>query len=700
MVVMAILKACFTSNKVKKSISHIVDNVFLILFIFAALLLPGKTLAQQYVVGGDFDYAPFSFIDNTGKPSGLDIEVLEAVAGLKGIGLTFQLSSWDTALSRMKSGETDIIVGIIFSEEREEYFDFTIPIHTEHYSIFIRKDLPLEELSSLYDYKLVVLEEDISIDKYLIPMGLFEDYISAKSLPEALSIIDLGLADYVLAPNLLGLNEIRKNNYQNIEIKGPSIIPSIYSFAIRKGNTELLNLLNDGISELRRSGRLTEIQEKWRFYETEEDRYENLARNIGIFFIITVVLLVLVFIWIRSLRAQIRKQTESLNLKNFELQKSEEKFRVITENSSDVIWHLNEKFILTYISPADERIRGFKKEEVIGQSLFSILKPEGIQLLMDANNKRMSDLSKGIRSAPAIYELEERCKDGSWVWVEATAEAFYDKDGNITGYHGVSRDISKRKKAELLLIEREAQLRELNSTKDKLFSIIAHDLRSPFNAILGFSEILNDKTNELNADEYEQYLGFINTSARRTLALLDNLLAWAKSQTGKNTFNPLKTDLNEIIHEVLDISKSVAKIKNISISYSQEGDIEVCADANMLKTILRNLISNAIKFTHPDGEIVLLAAKTDGHVEITVSDNGVGMSEDIRAKLFQIDKSTTTAGTANEKGSGLGLILCKEFVDKHGGKIWVQSEAGKGSSFIFTLPTDEIGCVAADAISM
>lgn len=390
-------------------------NLVLTFILFATLLQPNTLFSQEYVVGGDFDYAPFSFIDKTGKPSGLEIEVIEAIAELKGIDLKFQLSSWDVALSKIMTGQTDIIVGIIFSEERAQLLDFTIPIHTEYYSIFIRKDLPLDDLSSLYDYKLAVLDKDISIDKYLIPMGLFEDYILAKSLPEAFSAIELGLADYVLAPNLLDMNEIEKNNYQNIDIKGPSIIPSIYAMAVQKGNAELLSILNSGISELRRSRELTRIQERWKVYSHDDDRYKNLARTIGIVFVIAVILLILFLIWVWSLRVQIRKQTQSIILKNQELQKSEEKFRVITENSSDVIWHLDRKFILTYISPADERIRGFKKEEVVGQSLFSILKPEGIQLLMEANKKRMDNLSKGILSAPAIYELEERCKDGSWI---------------------------------------------------------------------------------------------------------------------------------------------------------------------------------------------------------------------------------------------------------------------------------------------
>ena len=661
-------------------------NIYLIFILFATLVQPGNIFAQEYVVGGDSDYAPFTFIDKTGKASGLEIDVLEAIAARSDVKVNFQLSSWDNALSDFKTGKTDIIVGIIFSEEREKFLDFTIPIHTEYYSIFIRKDLPFKDLSSLYNYKLVALDEDVSIEKYLIPMGLFNNYTLAESLPEALSVIELGLADFVLAPNLLGLNVIENNKYQNIEIKGPSIIPSIYCMAVQKGNTQLLNILNNGISELRRNGKLTEIQEKWKVYEQDDFKYKRTAKIIGIVFIIAILSLILVFIWVWLLRLQIKKQTESINLKNQELQKSEEKFRIITENSSDIIWHLDSNFLLTYISPADERIRGFKREEVLGTSLFSILKPEGIDMLKEANKKRMIDLSNGIKSAPVIYELEQLCKDGNWVWVEATATAFYDRDGKISGYHGVSRDISERKKAELLLKERESQLRELNSTKDKLFSIIAHDLRSPFNAILGFSEILIKNKKELEVAESEKYLGIINSTAENTLILLDNLLAWAKSQTGKITYQPVKIKLAAIFSEILEVSKSNAKIKNISLKSIQTDDVEVHADVNMLKTILRNLISNAIKYTHSNGEIVISAVQNQNNIEITVADNGVGMSEETQNKLFAIDTNIITKGTANEKGSGLGLILCKEFIEKHGGKIWVKSELGKGSAFIFSLP--------------
>ena len=234
--------------------------------------------------------------------------------------------------------------------------------------------------------------------------------------------------------------------------------------------------------------------------------------------------------------------------------------------------------------------------------------------------------------------------------------------------------------------EDKGKLEELNRTKDKLFSIIAHDLRSPFNSILGFSELLISDSGNLKVEETQKYIGYINSSAKSTLNLLDNLLNWAKSQTGKIKFKPEKIIVSLIIQEIIDISNSPAKIKNISIINKQSKEVVVCADRNMLMVVMRNLMSNAIKFTRLGGQITIDVISKNKLVEISISDSGVGMHEDIKKQLFTTTSYTTSRGTENEKGSGLGLILCKEFIEKHGGTIWVESEVGKGSDFKFTLP--------------
>ena len=230
------------------------------------------------------------------------------------------------------------------------------------------------------------------------------------------------------------------------------------------------------------------------------------------------------------------------------------------------------------------------------------------------------------------------------------------------------------------------ELKGLNDTKNKLLSIIGHDLRSPFIGILGLSELLIDNIEEYEIEESKQFLGSINSSAKSTLTLLDNLLGWANFQTGQINFNPEDLNFSSIMQEILDIYTLSLKVKNISLKYAQSDDLEVYADLNMFKTVLRNLISNSIKFTNSKGNVEVNALQKKNCIEITVSDDGVGMNKKTMIKLFKLHNKATKLGTDKESGSGLGLLLCKEFVEKHGGTIWAKSEIGKGSIFKFTLP--------------
>ncbi len=258
--------------------------------------------------------------------------------------------------------------------------------------------------------------------------------------------------------------------------------------------------------------------------------------------------------------------------------------------------------------------------------------------------------------------------------------------GQVIGLIGITHDITERKKAEENLLQLNTKLKELNATKDKLFSIIAHDLRSPLNNILGFSELLIEQIQTTDIEESKKFATIINTSAKNNLGLLDNLLTWGKTQTEQIGFIPENLKLNPIVEKVFLVSNLTALLKNIKLISSLSDDIVVYADQNMLSTILRNLIANAIKFTESGGKVDISAVSHQSHIEISVTDNGVGITEKNKKKLFGVDLNFTTRGTQNEGGSGLGLILCKEFVEKHQGKIWVESELGKGCKFIFTLP--------------
>jgi len=230
------------------------------------------------------------------------------------------------------------------------------------------------------------------------------------------------------------------------------------------------------------------------------------------------------------------------------------------------------------------------------------------------------------------------------------------------------------------------ELTKSNTTKDRILSIIGHDLRNPFNVVSGFSEILLEEYRDLPPETIEQYLNLISNSSKNGNVLLENLLQWSRTQTGGIIFEPIHLNLLLVAEESFNFLEGDALKKNITIQLQIDPDISVEADENMLKTILRNLLSNAIKFTRENGSITVYSSLKSDHVELCVSDSGVGIPEEKIPLLFNIDTNISTRGTSHETGTGLGLILCKEFVEKHHGKIWVESAVGIGSQFKFTLP--------------
>lgn len=241
------------------------------------------------------------------------------------------------------------------------------------------------------------------------------------------------------------------------------------------------------------------------------------------------------------------------------------------------------------------------------------------------------------------------------------------------------------------LNESENRYKELNASKDKFFNIIAHDLKNPFSTVVNFSEVLLSEEEDLSEPEKMEILRVIKETTFNTLQLLENLLNWSRTQTGRIAFNPVKLVLKILIEDVLTMLSSTASRKEIQIRVDCNDDFVVRADENMLKTILRNLITNAIKYTDRDGQILISASVAEGEdTVVCVKDNGIGISAKNQKKLFSLEESTHTRGTDDETGTGLGLILCKEFVEYHKGKIWVESESGKGSKFCINLPFDNL----------
>jgi signal transduction histidine kinase len=247
-------------------------------------------------------------------------------------------------------------------------------------------------------------------------------------------------------------------------------------------------------------------------------------------------------------------------------------------------------------------------------------------------------------------------------------------------------EVSVRVATHLKICRQNADLRELNATKDKFFSIIAHDLRGPIGNMLSISEMISEK-GQVDEDTLYMFLKLQKELSKETIQLLENLLIWARSNTNRIDFEPVLLDLNILIRESIESANVQAMNKNIAISDSSVSSCQVFADENMIRLILRNLLSNAIKFTSHEGKINVSAYSGINHeVVISVSDTGIGIPSDMLKNLFRIEVSSKRYGTDGEASNGLGLMLCKEFVEKHKGKIWVESEEDKGSVFSFSIP--------------
>jgi signal transduction histidine kinase len=247
-------------------------------------------------------------------------------------------------------------------------------------------------------------------------------------------------------------------------------------------------------------------------------------------------------------------------------------------------------------------------------------------------------------------------------------------------------EVLARVNAHLTIQHQQQQLRELIASKDKFFSIIAHDLKGPLTVFQVYIELLAEHIDTYSKNQIKAFTQTLQETFNNFHGLLENLLTWSRLQRGMILFRPQPIEVQEFILRNITLCTPNAKQKQILLKSTIEARTKVLADKNMVDTVLRNLLSNALKFTHPGGEINVLTTQDTKDVTIAVSDTGIGIDGEHLSKLFQIDESCHTPGTAGEKGTGLGLILCKEFIEKNGGKIWAESEIGKGSSFKFTLP--------------
>jgi PAS domain S-box-containing protein len=526
------------------------------------------------------------------------------------------------------------------------------------------------------------------------------------------------------------------------------------------------------------------------------------------------------------------------------LRQSEERHRLLVDNSTDVIWTMDLSRKFTYVSPSVRKFRGYTADEVMNQTLAEVLTPDSLKYILPVMENLLAEVENGKMFPSFHVELEQRCKNGSTVWTDAMFNGMYKPDGEFFGILGVSRDITQQRIFQQQLVESEEKMRlvietspvgifyidssgkiqicnsafsniigapkekiigvnvfslpnrevaesaikaiqgekgyseslytstisgkkiflralvtpvynfkndviggiaivedfserkkieekikayneklqntnkdlneskklleksladknklvkeltktsedlaKTNSEKDKLFSIIAHDLRSPFQGFISLTEIVAANINDYTLNELSMFIRELNSKANNLFKLLRNLLEWSKMQRGNFNFEQIELDLYELAVRNIELIKSVAEKKDITIINNIKESQKVFVDENMINSVFSNLFTNAIKFTNKNGRVIVSSKEIENKmIEISIEDTGIGMSDSILNNLFKIQKKGGRKGTDGEESSGLGLLLCKEFIEKHSGTICAEGSEGEGSKFVFTLP--------------
>ncbi|MCK4698989.1 MAG: PAS domain-containing protein, partial [Bacteroidales bacterium] len=380
---------------------------------------------------------------------------------------------------------------------------------------------------------------------------------------------------------------------------------------------------------------------------------------------------------LKESRKAIQSQAELLIEKNREL----EKLSIVASETDNAIMIMDWRGNLEWINEGLTRLYGYTYEQFVSEVGHNILN-------FSMNPKIETIFKKCISEKKSIvYTSHEQTRSGKRIWAQTTLTPILDRDNEVIMLIAIDSDISKIKLAESKISAQRDNLEKLNAAKDKFFSIIAHDLKNPFSVLLSVTTSLSEGFDDLSETDKNMSINRINKSVTLLYNLLENLLQWSMSQTGRLKYSPEKNDLYLLVFHNISLLKMNAEKRNIKIINNLKDGLSVFVDMDMINTVIRNLISNAIKFNVDGGTIEINALQKNNMIEIEIKDTGIGLTDEDIEKLFRIDIKNTSIGSGNkEKGTGIGLIICKEFVEKNGGQIRVSSEIGKGSNFCFTVP--------------
>lgn len=646
---------------------------------------------------GIYENAPKVFTSESGEPSGIFIDIIEHIAHSENWRLEYVSGNWEEGLKRLSAGKIDLMPDVAYTANRERKYSFhKTPVLYSWFQVYAAKGSGIKSLLDLNGKRIAVLEGSVqqeAFQRLIAGYGLKIELVSLPDYKTTFETVAKGNADAVITNHYYGLMHFRKFGLEDTAVLfNPS---SLYFAAPKNTNQDLLGAIDSYLLDLKKNPQSIYYKSLKRW--TSEDVPFSLPlwlKSLGI--IIGVIMLVSIAGSV-ILKHQVNARTKALH-------KSEQKYRELVEHANSIILHWTRDGHITFLNEFGQRFFGYSENEIIGQHVVGTIVPE-----TESTGRDLRPLMEQIIADPAAFEQninENIRKNGEKVWISWTNKLYISESNQIEGILSIGTDITKRIKAEEELrrlnaeleqrvIERTADLakeKEKAESADRLKSAflasMSHELRTPLNSIIGFTGIvLQGLPGPLNEEQKKQ-LGMVRNSARHLLELINDILDLSKIEAGQLEIDIKQFNVRESIEKVVRSLEPIAEKKNISLTNTIAPEVnKLTNDRRRFEQILINLINNALKFTNK-GSIHLECTVNGQKLVTRVMDTGIGIKPEDLDKLFQTFQQIDAGLTRNHEGSGLGLSICKRLVEKMGGKISVQSEWEKGSTFTFTLPLE------------
>ncbi len=662
--------------------------------------------AGRTVRVGVYQNEPKVFMDENGQAAGLFIDLLEEIAASEEWTLVYVPCEWAECLAALEDGQIDLMPDMAYSPERDQQYDFHhIPVAESWSQIYANPLVRINGFGDLAGRRVAVLEGSIQqtvFEQYMHGFGLEATLVPARSLDEAFELAGRGSADAAIANHFFGDYSYRDYGL----VKTPIVFnPATLFYATAEGrNSDLLAAIDRRL-------------EAWR-QETDSPYYAALSRwtepapapvyrvPLYVYWVIATIggLFVIAVGAILLLRGQVRARTRRLAQANEALRQSEERYRLISTVASDYMFSTrvnpDGSLVQDWVAGAFEAITGYTFEEYVARGGWrAALHP-------DDRTQDDRDLEKLRVGEPVITEVRTLTKSGETVWVRVYAHPVLDERRELIGIYGAVQDITARKRAEEEIRRLNEELeqrvaertRELEIAKERaeaadrlksaFLATMSHELRTPLNSIIGFTGMLLMRlAGPLNAEQ-EKQLAMVQDSARHLLDLINDVLDISKIEAGQIELAHEPFDMRQALQRCVETVTPLAEKKGLALSVAIAPAVgPIVGDRRRVEQIILNLLSNAVKFTE-QGEVRIECAVENNRLVTRVSDTGIGIKPEDMDTLFKPFRQVDSGITRQYEGTGLGLSICKALVEKMGGQIWVESEWGKGSTFVFTLPID------------